>query len=357
MRGLIRRRSVVQALATGVFMVRTGWSATPMVVAGSTPERSAAFNLLVCGPQGGRIDRWGRAVAQGLASAIAVHQPIGLHAVGGEDGVTGANRLQALVIPDGRTAAILPNAAIIAFLAGDPRVHFQIGDWIPVMSGLNAAVLVVRGGLMRLNDPAPIKLAAASPESADLAAILAFHRLDIATSPVFGLRGMTSVVRAFAGGEADAVLLTGEDISADIAPLAANGGVAIATLGIDDAEGRVIADPQFPELPTVHAIATERRTRPLPNALEAAYRAVAAASRVDFLMVLPHLTTPAQVATWRQAASGAMSAPALQAAAAASSIELTVTGSAGAVAPFDVSSASLLALRAFLFEHFGWRPS
>ncbi|MGC9270899.1 hypothetical protein [Acidiphilium sp.] len=357
MRVPLRRRIFLQSCGVGVVMLRSSVAETPMVVAGQVEAPGPSYNILVCGPRGGQTDRWARAVRQGLGHSLSPNRPIGLRSVGGQDGVTGANRLQTLVVPDGQTAAMLPSEAVIAFLTGDPRVHFQPGDWIPVMAGLNAAVLVVRGGLRRLADAAPIRLAAVSPESPDLAALLAFQRLGVATAPVFGLRGASAVARAFAAGEADAVLLAGEEIPADAAPLMAEGGVAIATLGVVDDEGQVVADPLFPDLPTVHAIAIARGASPLPLPLDQAFRAVAAATRIDFMLVLPHLTTPSTVATWRQAAVGAIEFPALQAAAAASAISLTVVGAAAAVAPFDVSADGLLALRQFLFQHFGWRPS
>ncbi|MEE3501556.1 hypothetical protein [Acidiphilium acidophilum] len=358
MRGMMRRRALLGAAGVGALMLRTGRAASPMVIAESPGASVAAYNMMLCGPHGGRIDRWGRAVAQGLSRTLASQTPIVLRTVGGQDGVTGANRLQTLVVPDGRTAAMMPGEALIAFLAGDPRVHFQPGDWIPVMAGLSAPVLVVRGGMRRLADPAPIKLAAASPEAVDLAAILAFHRLGVATSPIFGLRGASLVARAFADGAVDAVLLSGEDIPADLAPLAAGGGIAIATLGRVDGPDQRRSDRINADVPTLHALAIERRNPPLTPSLEAAYQAVAAASRIDFVMVLPHLTTPGTVALWRQAATEAIGTPSLRAAAAASAIELTAAGAAAtAVAPVDVSAASLLALRAFLFRHFGWRSS
>lgn len=361
MRVLMPRRRLLRRLGVaalgGCTMPRSGLAATPLVVASTAAEIGRRYNMVVGGPRGGRTDRWARAVARGMEDVSSPGLKIILRQVGGHDGVTGANRLQSLVVPDGKTSAMLPNEAVIAFLTGDPRVHFQPGDWIPVVAGLSAALLVVRGGLARLADPAPIRLAAASPESPDLAALLAFHRLGVATAPVFGLRGASAVARAFAAGEADAVLLVGEEIPADAASLAAAGGVAVGTLGVVDEHDQIIADPLFPMLPTVHVIGASLDAPPLTRALEGAYRAVAAASRIDFIMVLPHLTTPATVAVWRQMAVSAIATPALQAAAAASAIRLTMTGAASAVAPFDVTADALLALRQFLFQHFGWRPS
>lgn len=355
----MRRRVILRTIGAGLAgsaMVRRGVAGNPAVIAddGST----AGYDILVGGPRGGRIDRWARASALGMRTVLSPHEAVYLRTIGGQDGVTGANRLQTLVVPNGYTAAMLPGETSIAFLAGDPRVHFQPGGWIQVMAGLSAALLILRGGLGRLSEATPIRLAAASPESPDLAALLAFQRLGVSVMPIFGLRGAAAVARAFAAGEADAVLLTGEEIPADAAPLAAEGGVAVCTLGVADGADDVARDPLFPHVPTVHEVASGRGAPALPKPLDQAYRAVAAASRIDFMLVLPHLTIPAKVAIWRQAALAAIASPALRSAAAASAISLTADGAdESAFAPLDLPSGALLALREFLFQRFGWRPS
>lgn len=332
--------------------------AVPPVPGIIVSEMSAAnYTVLVGGLPGGRTERWARAIALGLAGKLSPGTQLRLQPVGGPDGVTGANRLQTMVISDGRTAAALPGETAIAFLTGDPRVHFQPGEWIPILAGLNPGVIALRGGLARLSETTPVRLAAASPESLDLAAILAFDRLGVATAPVFGLRGAAATIRAFSQGEADAVLLTGEEIPADAASLEAAGGVPICSVGIVDAQGRIVRDPLFPDLPTVDELAATRDAPVLPPPLDQAYRAVLAASRIDFVLVLPHLTPPASVALWRQAALQAAEGAAIKAATAASAITLTVANAAPATAPLSAAPNAMFALRQLLFKRFGWRPS
>lgn len=364
----MRRRAIIRGLGISL----AGLSLPGQGVAASVPTSSGLFEsadvsvagsdasryeILAAGPAGGRTDRWAKAAGIGLKAVLSPAAPIASHAIGGVDGVTGANRLQALVEPNGKTAAMLPGEAIIAFLTGDTRVHFQPGNWIPVMAGSSAGVMVLRGGLKRLSAPAPIRLAVASPESPDLAAVLAFQKLGAMTAPVFGLRGAKAVARAFVAGGADAVMLRGEDIPADVASLEAEGGVAICSLGVLGDAGQVIRDPQFAGLPIVDDIARQRGAPPLSKPMEQAYRALAEASRIDFMLVLPHLTPAVVVSIWRQAVLAALKTPALRSAAAASAIILSESGAASAMASLDPSSDALLALRQFLFRRFGWRPS
>lgn len=331
----------------------------PPVSPGAATANTAdsTYKIIVGGLPGGQTDRWARAVALGMQHTLSPNAPVSVRTIGGRDGVTGANRLQTMVASDGQTAAMLPGEAVVAFLTGDARVHFQPGEWIPILAGLTPGVIVLRGGLARLSKPEPIRLAAAAPESADLAAILAFDKLGVPTVPIFGLRGAVAAARAFALGQADAVMLTGEEIPADVASLEAEGGVAICSFGVLDEDGHSKRDPQFTKLPTVTELATKRGAAALPAPLELAYKAVVAASRIEFMLVLPHLTPPAAVALWRQAALTTIHEPALQSATAASAISLTEAGAASAMAPLTASSDALLALRQMLYKRFGWRPS
>ncbi|OYV34268.1 MAG: hypothetical protein B7Z81_10300, partial [Acidocella sp. 20-61-6] len=277
---------------------------------------------------------------------------------GGLDGVTGANRLDALVVPDGRTAAILPGAALIAWLTGDSRVHFDPTRWMPVMAGCNSGVLVVRlkagvaPSLQSLKAIAPIRLAVNEPQSNDLAALLALERMAVPSAPVFGLRDMDAKVRAFVAGEVDAIFVSGEGVPEDIAPLTASGGVGVFSLGRLNGNGTVSSDPLFPGVPDVNAFSGSATAF-----LDAAYRAAAAAARLDFIVVLPKLTDPGAVELWRQSANMAMSAPALVAAASASSISLEpAAAAAAALADLNLAIADQKGLQTLLAKSFGWQP-
>jgi hypothetical protein len=319
---------------------------------------AAPLALMVAGPDGYQTSRWGNACALAMQSGFPGDPMIMTRPVGGLDGVTGANRLDALVVPDGRTAAILPGASLIAWMTGDSRVHFDPTHWIPLMAGGNSGVLVVRlpagakPDLQSLRAMAPLRLAADQPQSNDLAVLLALARLDVQTAPVFGLRGTDAKTRAFVAGEVDAMFVCGEGVPEDIAPLSASGGVPVFSLGAQAPDGSVGADPLFPSLPDV--IAFSGNSTPF---FDTVYRAAASAARLDFMVVLPKLTDPGSVAQWRQAANAAMAAPALMAAASASSVILqpatTVAASLGAL---NSVTPDQLDLQAFLAKSFGWQP-
>jgi hypothetical protein len=313
-----------------------------------------SLNLMVAGPDGEQTSRWGDAAALALSAGFPGAPNILTQSAGGLDGVTGANRLDALVVPDGRTAAILPGAALIAWIAGDSRVHFDPTRWVPIMGGTNSGTLVVRLGgkpasVGALRGFAPLRLAAEAPQSADLAALIALDCLGVPAAPVFGLRGVDAKTRAFIADEVDAVFLCGEGVPEDIAPLSANGGVAMFCLGQTDVTGAVIDDPFLPGVPQLMAFGSEQASPLLP-----AYAAAAAAARMDFFAVLPRLSDPAAVAAWRLAAGGALQSQGLEAAARASSVLLQAApGIAANLAALSLPPADQGLLQAFMTQHFG----
>jgi hypothetical protein len=323
-------------------------------------DNPTAYALLAAGPDGGQISRWAYACALALGPGFPGSPELQVQPIGGLDGVTGANKFDALVVPDGSTAAIFPGATLLAWLTGDSRVHFDPTHWAPVMAASNSGVLVVRQGQGVTPSPQTIqvggalRLAVDQPQSNDLAALLALERMGVATSPIFGLRGTDAKTKAFLAGEADAVFLCGEGVPEDIAPLAANNGVPVFSLGWLDDDGNLAADPLFPSLPDAISFGQVKATAPLA----AAYQAAAAAARLDFLITLPHLTDPGAETLWQQAAQTAIATAALDSAADASSVHLRISAGTGAeLNALSLSPADQQGLQNFLQTRYGWRAS
>ncbi len=317
------------------------------------------LTLLVAGPDGAQTSRWGDACALAMAGCFPNNPAILPQTVGGLDGVTGANRLDALIAPDGKTAAILPGEALIAFITGDSRVHFDPTRWTPLLAGETSGVLMVRApagtqpDINVLRKLAPLRVAADQPQSRDLAALLALARLNVPTAPIFGLRDRDAKMRAFIAGQVDALFLSGEGVPEDVAPLTAAGAVPVFTIGALDANGMVVADPFFPDLPEAMQFGGGA-----PSFLDNAYRAAAAAVRLDFLLVLPRLTAPEVVAIWAKATASAMSSTALAAAADASSVSLhSAPALSSALATLNREMPDQGSLQAFLVKSYGWQPS
>ncbi len=318
---------------------------------------ASPLTLLVAGPDGGQTSRWGNACALALSPCLPGTPTILPQAVGGLDGVTGANQLDALVVPDGKTAAIFPGLALIAYLTGDSRVHFDPTRWVPLLAGVNSGVLMLRGpapiNIANLRGAPPIRLAADQPQSRDLAAMLALARLGIGTAPVFGLRDTDAKTRAFIDGAVDAVFLCGEGVPEDVAPLTAAGAVPLFSIGALGPNGRIAEDTLFPGLADARSLGPA-----ITPDIDTAYQAAAVAAQLDFLLVLPKMTSPAATDPWAQAALQAAASPALAAAASASSIVLQPdTALAGALASLALPQAAQNSMLAYLAKNCGWQPS
>jgi hypothetical protein len=347
----MKRRQILGGLAAS--LVPFGFAAAQTRI-GAPP-----LTMLVAGPEGDGTSRWGDAFALAMEGSFPGDPVIRTNPVGGLDGVTGANQFDALVVPDGRTAAMLPGATLNAWLIGDSRVHFDPTRWAPLTVGRNSGVLVVRlppgaaPDLQSLRAMSPLRLAAYQPESNDLAALLALARMGVPLAPVFGLRDSAAKTRAFLSGEVDAVFLAGEGVPEDVAPLTAGGGVPVFCLGGITPDGAITGDPLFPGLPDVVSFSGGAT-----GFLDVAFRAAAAAARTDFLLVLPRLSDPNRVAQWSLATNAAIASPGLMAAASASSITLqpgpVAQASLALLAAFGSGQA---ALQAFLTKQFGWQPS
>jgi hypothetical protein len=337
-----------------------GLAAAPLLPSFARADTGAGrLTLLVGGPDGEQTSRWGDACALAMAGSFPGDPQIVTQTIGGWDGLAGANRLDALVIPDGKTAAILPGGVLIAFLTGDSRVHYDPTRWTPLLAGNTSGVLMVRAPAQTqldvdaLRTLAPLHLAADQPESRDLAALLALTRLNVPVVPVFGLRNTDAKMRAFVAGRANAVFLTGEGVPEDVAAFTAAGAVPVFSIGMMDSDGVVGPDPSFPDLPEAMKFGNSAT-----SFLDNAYRAVAAAARLDFMLVLPRLTDANGVAMWSSAVGVAASSEAFVAAARASAVILQRAPLLGsALATLSIEAPDQGTLQAFMAKSYGWQPS
>ncbi len=306
----------------------------------SFAERPA---LVVAGPPQGRLDHWADllipALARAFPSAFAglAAQPVARSAVGGADGVTGANQFEAHVPPDGDTALLLPGSAAMAWLVGDPRAQFDAARWVPAWAGLTSAVLVSR---VPLSPGRTLRVGGAQPAGLALPALLALDMLGIEVTPS-------------ADNAADAVFHSGQ--GAPAAAAAQRGMAPVMTLGTVDSAGAWLRDPAFPGVPT--AMEAASRQSP-PAAMLAALHATAAAAILDVALVLPQLSPANRVALWRRACAEAAATPGLLSEAASLGVRAApAPATATLTRAIAADVPTLLALRAWLDARWGWRPA
>jgi hypothetical protein len=310
--------------------------------------------LLAAGPEGGQTDRWARLLASPLDRALGAS--LRTATTGGIDGVTGANQFDARATPDGSAALLVPGAAALAWLAGDPRAQFDAAHWVPVLAGAAPGIVVSRVGVEALLSGQELRISTGSPAGAGMPALLAFDLLGVRCTPQFGPPDQAAALEAFRQRTADAVFLHGTDVPEQVSRL--DGAKPLFTLGVLDESGAAVRDPVFPDVPHLAELyASLRGTAPASPLFEG-WRASATAVQLEFGLVLPPLTPAARVAVWRRAANQAAIAPETQAACAARAIRPLPTPSAAAfTSSIAADATALLELRRWLNARFSWQPT
>jgi hypothetical protein len=349
---LLDRRGFLAGLAT-LPAVETRGGAEP------SPPPAFADNakLLVGGPANGPTDRWAQLLAPLLSRALSLGAPIQREPVGGADGVTAANQFEARTMPDGTTALLLPGAAALDWLVGDPRARFDAAHWVPTMAGVGSGIMVGRALVAALPRGAKLRVGASGPTGPELPALLAVDLLGLQLVPVFGLDSDGAARDALAQGAVDAIFLGGRNVAARLPPVQAIGAAPLFSLGVTDESGGWTRDPAFPSLATVAELQAARGLS-AQGPLSEAWRAAAAAVQLDVALVLPLLTPAAIVAMWRRACSHVAGAPELLSA--ASGLGVRAQGTPAATASTQAvaaNAAALLELRRWLATRFNWQPA
>jgi hypothetical protein len=306
---------------------------------------SDAATLLLAGPAQGATAAWANLILPALAHALPPGIRLGRESVGGADGVTAANQFEARAAADGEAVLLLPGAAALAWLVGDPRARFDAAQWVTALAGTTSAVLASRLPLERIVAGQVVRVAG-SPAGPALPALLTLDLIGALPQAVPDRPDQA---------DTDAVVLHGRDIRHQLDAAFRAGFVPVLAFCERDASGRPGRDPDFPELPS----SGERLAPGSRQPLAAALRAAVAAARLDTALVLPPLTSPSMVALWRRACAQAATAPATQAAAARLGVHAETDAAAVAsTAPLAaVDAAVLLDLRQWLAQRFGWNPS
>jgi hypothetical protein len=316
------------------------------------PEQAC---ILVAGPEGGLLDRWGHLLAPALAQAlppeIALHRTM----VGAADGVTGANQFGARTAPDGETVLLAPGEAAMAWLVGDPRAHYDVAHWLSVMVAVSPGIVMARPGVM--DGGRRLRMASPGPASIDLPAILGIEILGREVNLLPPL-GDEAQLAAIAQGGIDVAYLHGHKVPEQVRAMAAAGAQPLFALGAMDANGSAGRSLAFPDIPTLAELYPTVRGQTLAGPLYTGWCASAAASQLEFALVLPQLTPPAMVALWRRAGSEAAGALDVQSLALANGLRAIGGGEATATAGrVAAGQPALQALRGWLANRFNWKPA
>jgi hypothetical protein len=236
----------------------------------------------------------------GFNAVLPPDQTMQIELVGGADGVTAANQFEASAAPDGETALLVSGSAALAWQVGDPRAQFDVGHWLPIATAQVSGVLIsgsqtgLRPGRLRL----AVEVGASAALPAQLGLYLLGHGVQLVAAP--------DALRVLAHGDADAAFIVGSNVASRTIEAVMRGMVPLFSLGSLDNANQLQRDTFLPNIPTLPELLANASITPDP-ALLAAWRAVAAAARLDTALLLPWLT-PANVVAWWRTACGDIAA-------------------------------------------------
>lgn len=176
----------------------------------------------------------------------------------GAGSTAGANWFQEQTNGDGTIIFGTSGSTQFPYLLGDPRVRYEYKDWKVVLSSGTGGVVYLPGDLGERFDGSFNNLkdedylyGSQGATTLDLVPLLAFKLLGLNVDPVFGIEGRGQGRLMFERGEANIDYQTSSAYIRSVQPLVDQGlAVPAFTYGFLDANGEIVRDPTFPDIPS-----------------------------------------------------------------------------------------------------------
>jgi len=207
--------------------------------------------------EGGGGDTWARFNAPFLSKYLPGNPTVVVTNIPGGGSIKGANLFAERVKPDGLMILGTSGSTQMPFLLDDPRVRYDYANYKPVMAYPNGGVVYVSPdiGIKSAKEIKNIKdisliYASQGPTSLDLVPNISFELLGLDVKTVFGFRGRGAGRLAFERGEVKIDYQTSSAYLKNVTPLVDSGeAIPLWSWGMLDAEGKLIRDSSFPDLP------------------------------------------------------------------------------------------------------------
>ncbi|MBT8475867.1 MAG: tricarboxylate transporter [Alphaproteobacteria bacterium] len=245
------------ALALGVSALAMGSAAYAdshaLDLSGETVEWIIPFS------ETGGSARWANFYAPLLSEALPGNPTVVVTFMPGAGSTSGANHFQSLEYEDGTTLFGSSGSTQFPYLLNDPRVRYEYDDWnIVLASGTGGVVYLPTdlaaaleaGGVDALLEEYFI-YGSQGATRLDLVPLLAWEMLGLNVEPVFGIEGRGDGRLMFERGEANIDYQTSSSYLSGVVPLVEAGtAVPWFSFGALDADGNIVRDPTFPDMPS-----------------------------------------------------------------------------------------------------------
>ena len=246
----VKRIGLGMAVAASALMLTgTGASAD---MAGKTVTFTIPFS------EKGGSAKWALFFAPLLSEALPGNPTVVVKYMPGAGSTKGANWFQQQKNGDGTLIFGSSGSTQFPYLLGDPRVKYEYKDWKPVMATGTGGVMYLPPALAAKYDGSANNLkgtdfifGSQGATRLDLVPILALKLLGLKVSPVFGIKSRGDGRLMFERGEANVDYQTSAAYLKSVAPLVKDGkAVPMMSWGSLDANGNIVRDPTFPDMPT-----------------------------------------------------------------------------------------------------------
>lgn len=202
--------------------------------------------------------KWANFFAPLLSDALPGKPTVVVKFMPGAGSTKGANWFQKQRHTDGTLLFGTSGSTQFPYLLGDPRVRYEYKDWVPVMASGTGGVAYLNpddgarfdGSANDLKNTTFI-YGSQGATRLDLVPLLAWEMLGMKVEPVFGIKGRGDGRLMFERGEATIDYQTSSGYLGGSLDLVNEGkAIPMMTWGALDANGNIVRDPTFPNLPT-----------------------------------------------------------------------------------------------------------
>lgn len=205
--------------------------------------------------------KWANFYAPLLSEALPGTPTVVVKFMPGAGSTKGANWFQNQSYEDSQGTLVFGSSGSTQFpyLLGDPRVRYEYDDWNVVLASGTGGVAYLPADLAAKMDG--INATALQDEEfiygsqgatrLDLVPLLAWEMLGLNVEPVFGIKGRGDGRLMFERGEANIDYQTSSSYLKGVTPLVEAGtAVPMMSWGALNANGDIVRDPTFPDMPT-----------------------------------------------------------------------------------------------------------
>ena len=241
----------------------------------------------------------------------------------GAGGILGGNYFEQKAKKDGTWVFALSTSTLSNFALGDPRIKFNLNEYVPIILSPRGAMQYVRKDLGVQDEPniaAKIKKMQSHPaeklvfggktaKSMGLNLRVALSLLDIEVKSVWGMKGNGPMALAFERGEFTVNFDNSLSFKNNRKAMIEDGtAVPLYTFGVVNDKGEFVRDPTWPEIPTfVEAYEATHGKKPSGPGFEAWKALFQMSVTMSKSLNLPPGTPADVVAAWRDAATKIMS--------------------------------------------------